>query len=157
MLVLAAAACTRLVDMDALCEEVADSVGERFELEVAGVECPESRELRADDAFECVVTTGGGATIVVDILQLEDSEFSFSYPETHGLLFRERLAADIQAGLLAQGLHAQVDCGSGYDDTAPGESFECEAQGAQQSVTVVVTVQDREGRVGWSLAGDPPS
>jgi hypothetical protein len=155
---LAFTACTRVLDMEALQGAVGDSVGERFGLEVAGVECPESREAKPHDVFECLVTTAGGATIAVQVLQLEGGEVTLSSGETRGLLDREKLAADIRAGLLAQtGMDALVDCGSGFGDTAPGESFECEARGREQTATVVVTVQDRDGRVGWSLEGAPSS
>jgi hypothetical protein len=155
--VVSVAGCTQRIDMEVLREQVRESVEERFGLEVAEVECPETRDARADDVFECVATTSGGATVAFEVVQLEAGEVSISSGSTRGLLQRERLAADIRAGLLAQGLDAEVDCGPGFSDTAPGESFECLARGAEDSVTVIVTVQDRDGRVGWSLERPPPS
>jgi hypothetical protein len=155
---LVGAGCTRRLDMEALGEAVSESVGEQFGLEVVGVECPESREAKPGDVFECLVTTAGGATIAMEILQLEDGEVTWSSRETVGLLDREKLAVDIRAGLLAQtGMEAEVDCGSGFGDTAPGDSFECHARATDRTATVIVTVQDREGRVGWSVEGTPPS
>lgn len=153
----AAAGCTERIDMDLVREQVRVSVEEQFGLEVAGVECPEAREAKVDDVFECTATTGGGATVVFEVLQLPEGEASITGGVTRGLLRRERLAADIQAGLQAQGLDAEVDCGPGYSDTAPGESFECQARGREKITRVIVTVQDREGRVGWSLEGAPGS
>jgi len=141
--------------MEALQGAVVESVTERFGLEVAEVDCPDSREEKPDDVFECVVTTGGGATIAMQVIQLDGGEISLSSGETRGLLDREKLAAEIRAGLLAQGMDTLVDCGSGFGDTAPGKSFECEARGSDRTTTVVVTVQDRDGRVGWSLADAP--
>lgn len=154
---LVAYGCTQRIDMEVVREQVARSVEEQFGLEVAGVECPEAREAKVDDVFECTATTGGGATVTFEVLQLQDGEASIRGGLTRGLLKRDRLAADIRAGLLAQGLDAEVDCGPGYSDTAPGESFECEARGAERTATVVVTVQDRDGRVGWSLEEIPAS
>jgi len=154
---LTATACTRFVDMDKVREDVGQGVAERFGLEVAGVECPETRESKADDHFECVATTTGGATITARVFQLQDGEVTWSFGETRGLVDRERLAADIRAGLLAQGFDARVDCGEGFGDTAPGESFRCDARGDERRATVVVTVQDREGRVGWSLEEEAPA
>lgn len=149
--------CTQRIDMELVRGQVAESVEQQFGLEVAGVECPEVREARVDDVFECTATTAGGATVTFEVLQLRNGEASIQGGVTRGLLRRDRLAADIRAGLLAQGLDADVDCGPGYSDTAPGESFECEARGAERTATVVVTVQDRDGRVGWSLKGSPSS
>lgn len=154
-------ACTDELPMELVQASIREDVARHFGLEVDRVECPPApRAVAAGDRFECTARTGGGATVPVVVTQIDaEGQLRFELGEIEGVLVRERLAAEIRAGLVAQTrVEAAVDCGAGLDDTAPGESLECFATDAEgRRAAVRVEVRNRAGAVSWSLGDWDPA
>jgi Domain of unknown function (DUF4333) len=148
------AGCTRSLDMDGVGQAIRSGIKEQLGLTVAELSCPESREMKAEDAFECTATTQGGARIQVSVTQNDDEgNVSWETAGSQGLLDLGQLEAQIRSGLLDQvGVEAQVDCGGRFSDTPAGESFVCTATDGQgKTAEVRVTVRDAEGNVDWKI------
>jgi hypothetical protein len=152
-----ASGCTRYLDMDGVDQAIRSGIKEQLGLTVTELSCPESREMKTDDAFECAATTEGGARIQVSVTQKDDQgNVAWETAGSQGLLDLEQLEAQIRTGLLDQtGVEAQVDCGGRFNDTPAGGSFVCTARDAQgETADVRVTVRDAEGNVDWTIGGE---
>jgi len=148
--------CTRYLDMDGVGAAIRSGIKEQLGLTVAELSCPESREMKAGDAFECTATTEGGARIQVAVTQNDDEgRVSWETAGSEGLLDLEQLEKQIHTGLLDQaGVEAEVDCGGRFSDTPAGGSFVCTARDTQgETAEVRVTVRDAEGNVDWKIGG----
>ena len=148
------AGCTRTINMGAVREAVKDGLAKQLGVNVASVSCPDSREAKAGDVFECTATTGGGGKFTISVRQGDDKgNVNWEVAKSEGILDLRKLETAIQSGLKQQtGLDATVDCGGRYRDTEVGQSFDCKARAGNETGTVAVTMTDREGNVNWKLA-----
>jgi hypothetical protein len=156
-----AVGCTRYLDMERVASAIQTGLEDQLGLTVTDVDCPESREMKVEDAFECSAATEGGGRIRVSVTQ-QDAEGNIAWETagSEGLLDLGALAEQIRLGLSAQAqLEAQVDCGGGYGDAPAGASFECTAtHGEGDTARIRVTVRDAEGNVDWTvLTGEEPA
>ena len=131
---------------------IATGLHEQLGLDIEDVECPERRELLADDEFECIAKTAGVGRLVVEVRQTDGSgAIAWEVRTTSGLIDPKRLAELITTGIRVQtGQHVQVDCGDAYRVSNPGDAFRCLAE-AGGSVPVEVEVVDEVGNVNWRV------
>lgn len=155
--------CTRRLDMDKLKTVLKDGFASQTGLQVKEVSCPESRDIKAGDSFDCKATTPGGASATLKVTQSDDQgNVKWELSASEGVLDLTKLAGTIQAGLKEQtGVEAQVDCGGKFREAEAGKSFDCKATDAGGAAhTVTITVKDKAGNVDWKLAGggeEPPA
>ncbi len=153
---LALTGCTRRLDMEKLKTVLKDGFTAQTGVALKDVSCPESRDIKAGDSFDCKATTAGGATATLKVSQSDDQgNVKWEVSASEGLLDLGKLASTIQAGLKEQaGVEAQVDCGGKFREAEAGKSFDCKATDAGGAAhTVTVTVKDKAGNVDWKLAG----
>ena len=153
---LAVTGCTRRLDMEKLKTVLKDGFTAQTGVALKEVSCPESREIKAGDSFDCKATTAGGATATLKVSQSDDQgNVKWEVSASEGVLDLAKLASTIQAGLKEQaGVEAQVDCGGQFREAEAGKSFDCKATDASGGAHgVTVTVKDKAGNVDWKLAG----
>lgn len=151
--VLALAGCTRMLSMETTSKSISDGIAAQLNMPVASVACPESREVKAGDTFECIATPAAGGRLTVKVSQQDDKgNIQWEVVNTEGLLDLQKVEASVRQGLADQAsLQATVDCGERWRGTRVGDSFECQAKGGEgQEVTVVVNVTDEDGNVSWA-------
>jgi hypothetical protein len=147
-------ACSQTLKMDTVKSAVSSGVTTQVGLTVASVTCPDTREVKANDTFECTVAPQGGGRLTVKVTQKDDQgNVNWEVVKTEGLLDLAALETQIKTGLKEQAaIDATVSCGGKFRATEPGKSFECTATDAQGAkAQVAVTMKDAEGNVSWSL------
>ena len=159
-MVTATLGCTRELAMDELEAIVKAGLVSTTGLPVETVKCPESREQKAGDSFDCTALTRRGARVTVTVTQ-QDGEGNIAWKptETKGVVGLRKLEAEITAGLKARSaIDARVDCGPGtLREAEPGKRFDCRATDQQgETVTVTITMPELSGKVDWRLNLDSP-
>jgi hypothetical protein len=147
-------ACSQTLNIDSVKSAVSSGVTSQVGLTIASVTCPDTREVKANDTFECIVAPQGGGRLTVKVTQKDDKgNVNWEVVKTEGLLDLAGLETQIKTGLKEQaGIDATVACGGKFRATEPGKSFECTATDAQGAkVQVSVAMKDAEGNVSWSL------
>ena len=150
----AMAACTRKLDMDKLKNELKSGLTSQLGVQIKDVTCPESREIKPADSFECKASGQAGAAIALKVTQNDDQgNVKWEVSASEGLLDLKALESQIGAGLHEQeGLQVTVDCGGKYRETEPAKAFDCKATDTEGSpATVTVTMKDKSGAVDWKL------
>ncbi len=160
---LALTGCTRRLDLDKLKTELKAGLTSQLGVTIKDVTCPEDREIKVADTFECKASSQGGASITLKVTQNDDQgNVKWEVAASEGLMDLKKLEAVIAGGLQEQaGVQAKVDCGGTYREAEPGKAFDCAATDPTGSATTVtVTVKDRAGNVDWKLNapdGEPPA
>jgi hypothetical protein len=147
-------ACSQTLNIDGVKSAISTGVASQLGLTVASVTCPDTREVKANDTFECTAAPQGGGRLVVKVTQKDDQgNVNWEVVKTEGLLNLASLETQIKTGLKEQaGLDVTVACGGKYRATEPGKSFECTATDGQGTKSQVsVAMKDAEGNVSWSL------
>lgn len=148
----AVAGCTQMLSMETTSKAISEGLVSQLAMPIASVTCPESREIKAGDVFECVATPAAGGRLTVQVSQKDDAgNITWEVVKTEGLLDLTKVEASVKQGLAQQvNLDATVACGDRWRATKAGDSFECQATGSEgQSVTIVVSVTDADGNVSW--------
>ncbi len=149
---LAPAGCTRSLNMESTSKAISEGLTSQLTMAIASVKCPDSREIKAGDTFECIATPGAGGRLTVRVTQKDaDGNIAWEVAKTEGLLDLSKVEASVRQGLAEQAsLDALVTCGERWRATKAGDTFECRATGGEgQEVTVVVHVTDDTGNVSW--------
>jgi len=147
-------ACSKTLNIDGVKSAISSGVASQLGLTIASVTCPDTREAKTDDTFDCTAAPQGGGRLVVKVTQKDDQgNVNWEVVKTEGLLDLASLETQIKTGLKEQaGLDVTVACGGKYRATEPGKSFECTATDGQNAKTQVsVSVKDIEGNVSWSV------
>lgn len=151
----ALAACTSMLNMDEAKTAITAGIAEQTGLTVE-VTCPDEREIKAGDVFECTATPALGGQLTVQVTQDDDQgNITWSVTQTTGLLDLQKVVAAVHDGIMQQlTVDATIDCGAGqYRAAVAGETFTCTATTADgQSALVDVEVLDTDGNINWSLA-----
>ena len=148
----AVAGCTQMLSMEGTSKAISEGLSSQLSMSIASVTCPESREIKAGDVFECVATPAVGGRLTVQVTQKDNAgNVAWEVTKTEGLLDLAKVEASVKQGLAQQAnLEASVTCGERWRATKAGDVFECRASGSEgQAVTVAVTVTDNEGNVSW--------
>ena len=148
---LALAGCSQSLNMEAVKKSIADGIVTQLSLQVALLDCPPSRPVKAGDTFECVATPKGGGRLTVKVSQKDDaSNISWEVVKTEGLLDLRKVEGSIVTGLKDQAkVEATVSCGDRWRAAKAGDTFECEATAQGQAVPIVVSVADNDGNISW--------
>lgn len=153
---LAASGCGKSLNMDGAKKAISDGLTAQLGLEMASVTCPtDSRPLKSGDTFECTGTPKGGGSLTVKVTQKDDQgNINWELTKIAGLLDMKKIEAAVQAGLKEKTeADDTVSCGSArLRPSKAGDTFECTAKDQEgQATTVVITVKDGEGNVGWAV------
>ena len=158
--ILGTAACTRQLAMEKLEGIVKAGLVSSTGLPVETVKCPESREQKAGDVFDCTALTKGGARVTVTVSQKDDEgNVAWKAAETKGVIDLRKLETEVGAGLKAQtGIDARVECGPGtLREAEPGKTFDCRATDPRgETVGVTITMRELSGKVDWRLNLESP-
>lgn len=151
---LAAAGCSRSLDMTALNQSISQGINAQLQLPIATVTCPsEDRPLKAGDAFACMATPKEGGLLTVTVTQKDDAgNVSWEVTKTEGLLDLDKVETSVKAGLKSQAdIDATVECDSRWKAIKVGETFQCRAMAGGQKAIVEVTTADTEGNISWKV------
>lgn len=146
------AGCTQMLDMEGTSKAINEGLTSQLAMPIASVKCPDTREIKAGDGFDCIATPGIGGRLTVRVTQKDaNGNIAWEVTKTEGLLDLTKVEASVKQGLAQQAsLDATVSCGERWRATKTGDSFDCQATGAEgQAVGIVVHVTDNEGNVSW--------
>lgn len=148
-----AVGCTQMLSMEGTSKAITEGLASQLAMPIASVKCPDSREIKAGDVFECIATPVMGGRLTVQVTQKDDAgNVAWEVSKTEGLMDLAKVEESVKQGLAQQvSLQAEVACGDRWRATKAGDAFECQAKGREgQAVTVVVTVTDNDGNVSWA-------
>ena len=145
--------CERMLDIDKAEAAIKSGLADQLQMPFASVECPESRAIKAGDAFECTAVAETGGDLTVKVTQKDDTG-AVNWEVTNGdkVLSLTSLEEMIEGELARQlKVDAAVDCGGKMRLSVPAQTFECKASAGAESRPVVVTMKDDKGNVSWAL------
>ena len=151
---LALSACTSKLSIDGVKKAISEGINTQLALPIASVTCPESREIKANDTFECTATPAMGGKLTVKVTQKDDKgNIAWEVAKSEGLLDLVALETVIKNGLKEQSeTEATVSCGGKFRAAEAGKTFECTAtdpEGAKHQVAV--TIKDAAGNVSYEV------
>ena len=152
--ILAAAGCTRSLDMAALDRSISDGINTQLQLPIATVTCPTAdRPMKAGDKFECTATPKEGGRLTVTVTQKDEAgNVSWEVSKTDGLLDLDKVEVSVRDGLKTQAkIDATVACEGRWKAVKVGEVFQCQATSGDHKATVEVTTRDLEGNISWKV------
>lgn len=146
-------ACTRQLDMEAAKTAIKTGLTQQLSLPIASVTCPETRDIKAGDIFECKATAETGGVLNIKVTQKDDAG-NINWELTNGdtILSLTTLEKIITGNLKEKlDVDAVVDCGGKVRVSVPGNTFECTAKVETTTRQVLVTMKDDKGNVDWAL------
>jgi major membrane immunogen (membrane-anchored lipoprotein) len=148
--ILALSGCKKL-DLRKLESAVKTEAEAQTGIKVASVKCPESREIKKGDTFECTLTAEDGSAVAVNVEQTDgDGNVRWVVADTLDLRKLETVvAADFaeKTGVAP----ASVTCPM-LRPIAEGDTFECKATADDGSYAVLTILQtDDQGNFHWSV------
>jgi len=152
--ILAAAGCTRSLDMAALDRSISDGINTQLQLPIATVTCPTAdRPMKAGDKFECTATPKEGGRLTVTVTQKDEAgNVSWEVSKTEGLLDLDKVEVSVRDGLKTQAkIDATVACEGRWKAVKVGEVFQCQATSGEHKATVEVTTADQNGNITWKV------
>jgi hypothetical protein len=122
-------------------------------LAVASIDCPEQREAKAGDTFECTATPQIGGKVYVQVTQTNDTGLmDWKVTRSEGLFDLDKAEAVIVAGVLEKGVEVAVDCGTGWVIADVGQTLECSVStAAGEKRTAVITIDAADGSMSWRV------
>lgn len=148
---LAAAACSTTLDMGKVKESISSGITQQLGLTVSSVTCPETREGKANDTFDCTAAIQSGGQLTVKVTQKDDAgNIAWEVSNMENLIDLVSLERQIKDGLREQtSVDAEVTCGAKYRVAVTGGTFQCTAKTADAEVPISVTMTDDTGKVNW--------
>lgn len=151
--------CATKLDMGVINKSIGDGLASQLGLADTVVTCPqEAPPAKEGDTFECEAKPKDGGRLVLKVTQKDDKgNIAWELVKIEGLLDLKAAEEAITNGVKEQtGTDVTVSCGeegsSNLRAAKTGETFECHAESADGSArTVVVTMKDNEGNIGWAL------
>ena len=153
-LILAAAGCTRSLDMAALDRSISEGINTQLQLPIATVACPAGdRAMKAGDKFDCTATPKEGGRLTVTVTQKDEAgNVSWEVSKTEGLLDLDKVEVSVRDGLKTQAkIDATVACEGRWKAVKVGEVFQCQATSGEHKATVEVTTADQNGNITWKV------
>jgi hypothetical protein len=153
--VLALAGCgPRELDMQKVKDLISNMIKTQVGANVKGVTCPDKRELKAGDSFECQAEIDQGK-VPVTITQ-KDATGQISAELKSAILVATVMEKAIATNIKqTTGTDVTVDCGPRFRPSTPNDTFNCTAKAGAESETVKVTVKDDKGNVNFNFALPP--
>lgn len=148
----ALAACNRNLDIPKSEAAITSGISQKLNLPLASVKCPESREKKAGDVFDCKAIAATGGELLVKVTQTNGKgDLSWELPRGQMILVSAVVEKYVKNGLAAKSIDATVDCGGKSRLPVAGKTFECAAKTISDTRQVVVTMDDDKGKVSWAL------
>ncbi|CAN1211327.1 DUF4333 domain-containing protein [Tumidithrix helvetica PCC 7403] len=147
-------ACSTTLDIDKLKASIKDGIKDQMGITVQSVTCPEKREAKANDSFECTAAAEKDSTITVTVKQSNDKgDVNWEVASAKGVVDLTKTQKVIVDALKAQtGIDGTVDCGGKFKVVKAGETFECKGTDAKgNSGTIEVKAKDDAGNIEWHL------
>jgi hypothetical protein len=145
--------CTKNLEMDGVKTAIRDLVTKQIGATVKSVTCPEKREMKAGDTFDCQVAIDHGTTNV-QVTQT-DANGSISMKTTDIVLKIAELEKQVGASFKQNsGVDVAVDCGPRFRAVKPRDTFDCKATAPDTPPLNVKISVDEKGDV--SFKSDPP-
>lgn len=146
-------ACSTGLAIDKLKVTVKDGLKEQLGVNVQSVTCPETREIKAGDTFDCTAFAENDSTITVAVKQDDDKgNITWKTTGSKGFLNLDKIQTDVVNSVKAKtGADATVDCGGKFKAVKAGETFECKADVKGSPATIQITVKDDEGNIRWEV------
>jgi hypothetical protein len=150
-LALVTAGCSTMLDMEKVKESIGSGITQQLGMTVSSVTCPETREGKANDVFECTAAIQTGGALKVKVTQKDDGgNIGWELVDSQTLVDLVALERQVKDGLKEQAaVDAEVSCGGKYRVAVPGQTFECAAKTADAEVPIIVTMKDDQGNVSW--------
>lgn len=146
-------ACSGGLDMEKVKALVSELITKQVGASVKSVTCPEERETKAGDSFECTAEIDHGK-IPVTVTQ-KDGDGTVSAELKRAILkvgeLEKLIAGNIKE---STGDDATVDCGPKFRPSTPNETFDCTASTPDADLKIKVTVQDDQGNVRFAAVAD---
>jgi hypothetical protein len=147
------------LDMDAVARSIRKGLADQLAVSVQKVDCPDAREIKAGDVFDCTARVEEFGHLTVSVTQ-EDNEGNVTWDvtKTTGLLDLSSLESTIRKELAArsEGAEVKVSCGGRYRGIEVGKTFECGAEDSTgEKVRIKVVIEDAEGNVHWKVVENP--
>jgi len=146
--------CTQTLNLDGVKTAIEEGIEAQLEVPIVTVTCPESREAKAGDSFECTADGEHGARVTVTVTQKDDQgNIDWEVATSTGYLDMAALVQQITDGIQQQtGVAVSVTCDGKYREAVPDGTFECTATDADDMAhRVAVTMTDTEGNVDWHI------
>ncbi|MEM1032368.1 MAG: DUF4333 domain-containing protein [Myxococcota bacterium] len=132
--------CKQKLDMQKIESRVEKMIEDQTEARVDKVRCPEKREVKKDDEFECDVDFKGGGEAEVQIEQ--DGEGGVEM-KLEPIVVMRKLAGKIEDSLADKGLKGEVSCeGDDVRHAEEGDAFECDVATPEGKKVVVIDILD---------------
>jgi hypothetical protein len=151
---LGSAACQRMLDMGRLQSLIQSGLTEQLGLPFKSVSCPENRDMKAGDVFQCKAVAETGGDLTIEVTQKDDSgNVNWKAVDAERVMSLAKLEEQIKEGLARQlKVEAAVTCGDSRMRIAiAGATLECTATAGNESRAVAVTMDDDKGNVTWTL------
>lgn len=146
------AGCKRNLDMPKSEAAIKSGISQKLNLPLASVKCPETREKKASDVFDCKAIAETGGELVVKVTQANaKGDLSWELPRGQMILVSAAVEKYVKNGLAAKSIDAEVDCGGKSRLPVAGKTFECTVKTNSDTRQVVVTMDDNKGNVTWAL------
>lgn len=145
---------SQTLNLDGVKTAVEEGLESQLGVPIASVTCPESREAKAGDSFECTAAGEHEGQVIVKVTQTDDQgNINWEVAKSTGYLDLTALIQQITSGIEEQaGVDVTVTCDGKYREARPGASFECTATDPDgKAHAVAVTMTDAEGNVDWKI------
>ncbi|MCM2256267.1 MAG: DUF4333 domain-containing protein [Vicinamibacteria bacterium] len=146
-------ACSGGLDMDKVKALISELITKQVGASVKSVTCPEQRETKAGDSFECTAEIDHGK-VPVTVTQ-KDGDGTVSAELKQAILkvgeLEKLIAGNIKE---STGDDATVSCGPKFRPSTPNETFDCTAKTPDADVKIKVTVKDDQGNVRFEAVSD---
>jgi hypothetical protein len=151
--VLALAGCTHNLDMARVQDFVKQTIQTQVGASVKSVSCPDHREMKQGDSFDCAVELDGGGKTSVTITQ-SDAAGNISLDMKQSLVkvagVEQAIAEAIKK---TSNIDATVDCGAPkFRPSVPNDTFACSAKAGAESAQYKVVIKDGKGNVSFGPA-----
>jgi hypothetical protein len=139
------------LDMEKVKSTARDAIVKQIGANVKAIKCPEQRELKAGDTFECQVDIDHGTTPV--LVTQKDAEGNIQITTPKKILAVGDMEKLMAAYLKQNGnLDANIDCGPKFRPSVPKETFDCTAKFEGTTVGIFnVAVKDDQGNFSYEL------
>lgn len=132
-------ACSKVVDTSPLERSIKEKI-EGIDIVVTSVDCPDRRDAKSGDTFQCTATTDGGVAITVQVTQKDDNG-SLGFDVGRQVFSTEKVDPEIRRMLEVQG-NATIDvtCPKGVvtDDGKGTVACTATADGYGYDITVPI-------------------
>ena len=144
------AGCTPTLDMKKIEKKIEEMIEEQTSAKVDEVECPEKREIKDGDEFDCDIEFKGGGDGKVTVDQKGGGDVNMTLEP---IVVKSKLEKEIEKGLKKQGSSkADVKCkGDEVRHFDEGDELTCKVETSEGEKKATVEFLDDEGKMKWRV------